>query len=232
MGKSQTWVWSSLGKKILMGLSGLALFAFIAVHLSENLVLILGTRTLYNRWTHTLESLGVLLYLIELGLVAVFVLHIVSGIAVWLDKRRARPTAYVKVADAGGPSRKTLSSTSMIVTGAVLLGFMIIHVATFKYGPNVAEGYVQVVDGVEMRDMYRLVVETFSQGGWVAFYVAVMVFLGFHLRHGFWSAFQSLGAMNPRLTPVAYGLGVLLAITIGLGFIVLPVWIYVKGGGA
>jgi succinate dehydrogenase / fumarate reductase cytochrome b subunit len=215
-----------------MGLSGLALFAFVAVHLSENLILLVGTKTLYNQWTHTLESLGLLLYVIELGLVSVFAVHIVSGISVWLDKRRARPTAYVKVADAGGPSRKTLSSTTMIITGAVLLLFIIVHVKTFKYGPGIAEGYVQTIHGLEVRDLHRLVLETFSREGYVIFYVSVMIFLGFHLRHGFWSAFQSLGAMNPRLTPVSYGLGVLLAIVIALGFIVLPVWIYATGGGA
>jgi len=232
MGSTQSWVWSSLGKKFLMGLSGLALFGFVAVHLSENLILIVGTKTLYNQWTHTLESLGPLLYLIELGLTGVFVLHIVTGISVWLDKRRARPTPYVKVANAGPPSRKSLSSVTMIITGAVLLLFVIVHVKTFKYGPGIAEGYVQSIDGLEVRDLHRLVLETFSREGYVIFYVAVMVFLGFHLGHGFWSAFQSLGAMNPRLTPVSYGLGVFLAIVIGLGFIVLPVWIYVTGGGA
>jgi succinate dehydrogenase / fumarate reductase cytochrome b subunit len=232
MGSTQSWVWSSLGKKFLMGLSGLALFLFVAVHLSGNLILILGTRTLYNEWTHSLESLGPLLYVIEAGLLGVFLLHIISGTSVWLDKRRARPTPYVKVANAGGPSRKTISSTSMIITGVVLLLFTIVHVRTFKYGPGIAEGYVQVINGLEVRDLYRLVIETFSREGYVIFYVAVMVFLGFHLRHGFWSAFQSLGAMNPRLTPVSYGLGVLLAIMIGLGFIVLPVWIYFSGGVA
>lgn len=232
MGSTQSWVWSSLGKKFLMGLTGLALFLFVAVHLSENLILIIGTKTLYNRWTHALESMGPLLYLIELGLVGVFVLHIASGTSVWLDKRRARPTAYVRVANAGGPSRKSLSSVSMIITGAVILIFTIVHIKTFKYGPGIAEGYVQTIDGLQVRDLHRLVLEVFSREGYVIFYVAVMVLLGLHLRHGFWSAFQSLGAMNPRFTPVSYGLGVLLAIMIGLGFIVLPVWIYVTGGGA
>ena len=158
MGSTQSWVWSSLGKKFLMGLTGLALFLFVAVHLSENLILIVGTKTLYNQWTHALESMGPLLYLIELGLVGVFVLHIASGTSVWLDKRRARPTAYVRVANAGGPSRKSLSSVSMIITGAVILLFTIVHIKTFKYGPGIAEGYVQTIDGLQVRDLHRTTV--------------------------------------------------------------------------
>jgi succinate dehydrogenase / fumarate reductase cytochrome b subunit len=105
-------------------------------------------------------------------------------------------------------------------------------VSAFKYGPNVASGYVQELDGVPMRDLHRLVVETFQRPWVVISYSVVMLLLALHLRHGFWSAFQSLGAMKPGLTPLTYGIGLLLAVVLGLGFLTLPVWIYFHGGGA
>jgi len=230
MGFMRTVAWSSVGKKFIMAVTGLGLFAFVVIHLLENLTLLIGNRTAYNKWTHLLEQFGWALKLIEIGLVLFFLIHIISGVSVWLDKRRARPAPYDKVANAGGPSRKTISSTTMIITGVVLAVFIIIHVKTFKYGPGVAEGYVQNVDGVAMRDMYRLVIETFHKIGYVVWYVGALVFMGFHLRHGFWSAFQSLGALNPRFSPAVYALGVLLAVVLALGFIILPIWIFVTGG--
>jgi succinate dehydrogenase / fumarate reductase cytochrome b subunit len=116
----------------------------------------------------------------------------------------------------------------MILTGIVVLIFVGVHLKSFKYGPH----YSTEVDGVVMRDLHRLVVQKFSRVEYVAGYVVAMVFLGFHLRHGFWSAFQSLGVHHPRFTPVIYGTGVVLAILLAAGFIVLPVWIFFCGGGS
>lgn len=215
-----------------MGATGLGLVVFVLGHLSENLVLLFGTREAYNRWTHLLESFGPLLWAVEFVLLAFFVFHVVSGVQVYLGKRRARPEGYAKRANAGAPSLKSVSSISMILTGAVLAVFLVLHVAAFKYGPGIAEGYVQQLDGVPMRDMHRLVVETFQKPGPVVFYSVVMLLLALHLRHGFWSAFQSLGAMRPGLTPFTYGLGLVVTLVVGLGFLSLPVWIYFKGAGA
>lgn len=214
-----------------MALTGLGLVIFVVFHLSENLVLLFGDRADYNRWTHFLESLGPLLWVIELGLLAFFVFHIVSGIQVYLGKLKARPDSYKKTKAAGGPSLKSASSVSMIITGLVLAVFVVWHVWSFKYGPGVADGYVHEIDGHPMRDMHRLVVETFSQPVPVIAYSVVMLLLAMHLRHGFWSAFQSLGAMRPSLTPFFYGLGLVVALVVGLGFLALPVWIYFMGPG-
>jgi succinate dehydrogenase / fumarate reductase cytochrome b subunit len=231
MGKASSVLGSTIGKKFVMAATGLSLVAFVIIHLSENLVLLFGTRALFNQWTHLLESMAPFLYVAEIILLAFFVFHIISGIQVYLGKRRARPESYAKSARAGGPSRRTTSSVSMIFTGLVMAVFLVIHIVTFKYGPNVAEGYVHTIDGVAMRDMYRLVVETFSQPQIVLFYSAVMILLGLHLRHGIWSAFQSLGIMKPSISSVTYGLGFVVAALLGLGFLVLPVWIYFCGGG-
>ena len=231
MGKLSSSLSSTVGRKLLMGLTGLGLVMFVAGHLAGNLSLLIGTRTQFNQYTHLLESLGPTLWIIELGLLALFGLHAYSGIMVWFTNRRARSDKYRKTANAGGPSLKSWSSVWMIFTGIVLAMFVVVHVWSFKYGPGVAEGYVQHVDGEGIRDLHRLVVETFSQPGPVILYCGVMILLGLHLRHGFWSAFQSLGAMNSKLTPLTYAIGVLVAVLIGLGFLILPVWIYINGGG-
>jgi succinate dehydrogenase / fumarate reductase, cytochrome b subunit len=218
---------SPVGKKVLTGITGLGLTLFVLMHVSGNLSYFKSSDA-YNAYSHFLLSLGPLLYAVELGLVAFFVIHAVLGIRIYLGKRRARPQGYKAYASKGKPSMQTLSSRSMIVTGILLLLFLVIHIKTFKYGTY----YETVVDGVPMRDIARLLTETFQSPLYTFGYVAIMLLLGVHLRHGFWSAFQSLGAMNPRLTPVVYGLGVVIAFLIAFGFLVLPLWIFFSGGNA
>lgn len=221
---------SSLGKKIISAVTGLALYAYIILHLAGNLTLLTRKPDIFNRYAHFLESLGWLVIAIELILLAGFLLHAFYGIVVWLEKRRARPDGYMMTADIGFPSRKTFSSKNMIWTGILLGAFTIIHVITFKYGPGVNQGYMTIVNGVEMRDLYRLVVETFSNKYYVAGYVISMILLGFHLRHAFWSSLQSLGANNAILTPIFFWLGAILAFLLALGFLIIPIFIYFTGG--
>ncbi len=116
----------------------------------------------------------------------------------------------------------------MIITGIIILIFLVIHLKTFKFGAE----YSTTVDGESIRDLARLLTEKFQSPVYAFGYVGVMLLLGFHLRHGVWSAFQSLGATNPRLTPVIYTLGALVGIVIALGFLVLPLWIFFTGGNA
>jgi succinate dehydrogenase / fumarate reductase cytochrome b subunit len=213
---------SSVAKKFLNAITGVGLGIFVIVHLLENLLLLTGNPDDFNRWAHFLESFGLLLRLIELGLAAFFLVHIWSALMVYWDKLKARPSGYSVYRSAGWTSRQTLSSQTMIYTGIILLAFVIWHVMTFRFGPY----YTVTVDGVEMRDLHRLVVEVFSNPLNVALYVAVMVLLGLHLRHGFWSALQSLGAYHPRWTPLWYTGGAIVAALLAVGFIVIPVWVY------
>jgi len=228
----QIWsiVWSSVGKKVIDALTGLALVAFVVFHLIGNLSLLRGDPGPFNHYAHFWESLGIFLYLIELGLIAVFLFHTVLGVAVWLDKRKARPQKYKQSADAGSPSKKTWSSKNMIISGLVLFVFTIVHLKNFKYGPGLAEKYIYMADGQPIRDLYRLVIESFHNEVYVIGYTVAMILLGFHLRHGFWSAFQSLGVQHPRLVPLIYAVGILIAIVLAAGFILLPVYIYFAGG--
>lgn len=220
-------LWSSVGKKVITGLTGLALMGFVVVHLLGNLTLFIGPHA-FNEYAHFLETAahGWLIYAFEIFLFVIFVFHMVSAVTVaWADKRKGRDKGYKYAKDAGGKSRKTLASRSMIYTGAILIVFVIAHIYLFKFnGGNPHE-----TDQHGVKNLYKAVVTVFKGPGFTIFTVVAMILLGLHLRHGFWSAFQSLGWANDRYLPLlvrfALGFGVVLAI----GFIVIPVYLYLSG---
>jgi succinate dehydrogenase / fumarate reductase cytochrome b subunit len=212
---------SSVAEKFLIALTGLALFLYLVVHLAGNALLFLGPET-FNGYAHMLIT-NPLVIPAEIGLAAIFVVHVYKTAVMWWHNRAARPDGYVRRRWAGGPSRKSLASTTMIYTGAVVAVFVVLHVWAFKYGP-----YYQV-EGEETRDLYRLVVEFFQSPLNVVFYEVCLVLLGFHLWHGFASAFESLGADEPRYTPRVLLLGKILAVLIAGGFVAIPLWVYFGG---
>ena len=216
---------STVGRKILNGLTGLLLCIYILVHMAAN-TLIMCNPTAFNLYAHFLMSLGALLIVIEILLLAVFVLHALTAITVWWSKQKARPDRYHKVTGAGGASRKSFSSITMIYGGVIMIVFLVWHVATMKYGSHA----VFVHNGKEMIDLYHTVVEQFTQGWVVIFYEIVMITVGFHLWHGFWSAFQSLGMNHPKYTPIINAVGYVFAIVIAAGFLAVPPYIYFTGG--
>lgn len=222
MEKVRGW-YTTVGRKVVMGLTGLLLIGYLTIHLAANLMVFIpdGGRSL-NLYSHTLHQLGPLLLLARIILAALFIFHIVSGIWVTMKNRRGRSGKYATYASKGGPTRMTLASRWMAITGLILMIFVPLHVNMFTLGPY----YETVIDGQPMRDLYRLVVERFHEPGVVVTYAAVMLFLCLHLSHGFWSAFQSLGANNRRWLPVLYTVGVILSVLLAGGFFVLPIYTY------
>jgi len=220
---------STVGRKFLTGLAGILLVGFLVVHLGGNLTLLVS-QGLFNSYTHHLESLGIFLYAAEIVLLAIFLAHIVTALMVQLEKRRARPRGYAVNASKGGPSKKTLASRSMIVTGLVLLVFLPIHIWMFKFNQG-RPSPSMTHDGKVIRDLYAIVVDAFRNPAIAWGYATVMFLLGFHLRHGFWSALQSMGALNRRLMPLVYALGLVVAILLAGGFIILPLWLHYSGAG-
>jgi succinate dehydrogenase / fumarate reductase cytochrome b subunit len=219
--------WTTVGKKVLTGITGIAWILFTIAHLIGNFQLFLNDGGLaFNTYTKFLESQGILLYIAEAGLVLTLLLHAAIGINIWLGKRRARPVGYVKYKSAGEPSAQNASSRSMIITGSVLLIFLVVHIWTFKFGPSIAQGYTMMIEGETARDLYRLVIETFQNPIYVFGYTFVMILLGLHLRHGFWSAFQSLGAVRPSARKSMQRIGVIVAILLAVGFLSIPLYIY------
>lgn len=214
---------SSIGSKFLIALTGLFLFLFLVSHLAGNLLFILGPDA-FNHYAHSLIS-NPLILVAEGGLVAIFLLHIVKTIQMFAANRGARPDRYAASKWAktkNDRSRKTLSSTTMILTGTITLLFVITHLVTFKFGP-----YYETAEGI--RDLYRLQLAIFSNPGYVAFYLVAMTVIGFHLWHGISSAAQSFGLDSPRWTPRIIWTGRLLTVVITAGFALLPVYTFVVG---
>jgi succinate dehydrogenase / fumarate reductase cytochrome b subunit len=221
---------TSVGQKLLTALTGVALVGFIIMHLLGNLTLLAPDSEPFNLYAHSLDRLGPLKIVAEIGLVVLFGLHIVNGILLKLDHKRARPTGYgFAPKSKGGPSYSNFSSRNMVVSGSILLFFLVLHIVQFRFGPSIAEGYTTVLEsGAEVRDLHRLVVETFSSPLMVAIYIAVTLFLGSHLRHGFWSMFQSLGLMKQSRSNAIYTAGLILGAVLALGFLILPVILFVR----
>ena len=214
---------SSIGSKFLIAFTGLSLLAFLIAHLAGNLLFLAGPDA-FNEYSHSLIS-NPLIYGAEVGLLAVFVLHVFKTVAVVAGSYSARPERYAKRTWAktkNDRSRKSLSSSTMIVTGIVTLLFIVTHLATFKFG-----AYYETPEGI--RDLYRLQLAVFSNPGYVAFYLVAMTVIAFHLWHGVSSALQSFGINSPTWTPRLTFLGRGLAVVLGLGFALLPVYTFVVG---
>lgn len=235
MAKRFNYAWSTLGKKILMALTGLALTGFVLGHLAGNLLLFLPRQgyytgsfynpVIYNQYSHHLTSLGPLLWVIEIGLVAIFLAHAYTAIVVALGNNAARAQGYEVDGNANFTSKKTFSSKTMIWTGIAVSVFIVIHLINFKYGVE----YKTKLPGIdeEQRDFYKLVTEFFGNPLYTGMYLAFMIWLAFHLRHGFWSAFQSLGANSPRYSNLLYILSLIMAFLLGLGYLGIPIYIFV-----
>ena len=212
---------SPIGKKIITGVTGLGLSLFVLFHMAGNLTLLTSSKA-YNQLAHFIRSWGIILYIVEFTLLGLTIFHVIVGISIKLNTLQARPIGYVQLKSAGEPSKQSMSSRSMLITGVVLLGFLVWHLATFKFGNYSST----VIDGVKMRDLSSLVIEKFQNPIYAFGYTGVMIMLAFHLRHGIWSAWQSIGLLNSKISPAVYMIALVLAILMALGFIILPLSIY------
>ena len=210
---------SSVGTKLVIGITGLLLFVYLVLHLAGN-ALIFGGADLFNEYSHKLIS-NPLLIPIEIGLALVFLLHIAKTVRMVLANRAARPVPYQKKVYAGHTSRKSFASSSMIASGLLILLFVLVHVKQFKYG-----SYYQTVSDAPIRDLYRTEIEVFRNPLWVAFYVIGTLIVALHLRHGIASGFQSIGIDHPLYTRRLTTWGIVLAIVIGGGLGLIPIWVY------
>jgi len=213
---------SSIGTKIIIGVTGFALFLYLVVHIAGNLIVLFGPAA-FNKYAYTLES-NPLIPVVELGLLAVFLIHVYKTIRMFLANQETRPARYSLKKRAGPPSRKSLASSTMIVSGLWLLIFIVIHVKAFRYGVE----YEWPGGG---RDLYRLEMENLSNPFVVGFYLLSMVIVGSHLWHGASSALQSLGFDHPVWTPRVLVAGKIAAVIIAGGFMAIAVWVYLQQGG-
>lgn len=210
---------TDIGRKALMGVTGLLMIGFLVTHMLANL-LVLFDKDAYNAYSFHLTS-NPLLPVAELGLVAFFVGHLVSGIVVTKRNRAARPVDYQVKGTQDATGRRSLASATMIFSGLVMLVFVPLHLVTFKYG-----AHYLTADGKE-RDLYRLVIEVFHSPLYVIWYFVALPVLGVHAWHGFGSGFESIGLSYSR---EMRRLGQALAVILTVGFMAVPVFVILGGG--
>ena len=212
---------SSIGKKLIMGLTGLFLISFLVVHCFLNcFVFIPDNGLMFNTGAHFMAT-NWLIRAMEVVLMAGLLLHIVQGARLTFENQAARP---VKYAYHDGKSNSKWYSRSMGLLGTLLLIFLIVHFSQFWVVSRFTG--IPSVDANGHEDLYAVMKETFSNVGWVILYVLSMISLAYHLLHGFASTFQTMGWNHKKYTPIIKAIGVGFSIIIPLLFAAMPVWIY------
>lgn len=223
---------SSIGKKLIMALTGLFLISFLAVHLAGNLQLITsptGDGQAFNEYAYFMTHNPIIKFT-SYGLYAGILLHAIQGIFLWLKNRQARgPVGYAMKANRTAGASK--ASFRMGALGTVILIFIIVHMVQFwaqmKFTDNVAMIAYEGADHA-VKDLYTLVAGAYTNIGFVVFYVISMIFIGFHLFHGFESAFQTLGLNHKKWTPLIKVTGRVYSVIVPLGFAIIPILMYLR----
>jgi len=214
---------TSVGKKWLVGITGLGLGGFTLTHMAGNMLILKGPES-YNYYAHALIT-NPFLPLAEIGLLVMALVHVSLAMQLARANRVSKGMKPYKVPTKEECDRATFASRSMVYTGLLTLVFLVLHLITFKYGAH----YTAVYNGVEMRDLHRLVVEKFKEWPYVAYYLFSLLVLMLHLGHGLSSFMQSLGLGSVRNNCLKKA-GYAVAAVIVLGFMSQP--LYVMFGGA
>ncbi len=219
---------STIGRKIIMALTGLFLIMFLAVHLAGNLQLLYDDGgEAFNLYTQFMAH-NPFIQLVSKGNFFFIFLHIFVSLTLYLRNRNARPIGY-KVS--AGNSNSTWSSRSMSLLGTFILMFILLHLYGYWFNLKFGEVAMVAYDGIEMHNAYELVATSYTKIGVVGFYVFSMIVLAFHLWHGFASAFQSLGLNHPKYNGIISGLGKLYAIIVPALFALIPIYMYLNNAG-
>jgi succinate dehydrogenase / fumarate reductase, cytochrome b subunit len=207
---------TSVGKKYLMAASGLLFLLFLTTHLLGNLS-VYGGPAAFVSYAEHLHALGKLLVAAEIGLIVALMIHVTTAVLLFFENRRARPVKYA--VDKGGGGR-TFSSQTMPYTGLLILAFVGVHLATFSH---------HFVDQ-STRNIFQIAQAVFSNNIFLIIYTLGVLVVAFHVQHGLWSAFQSVGANHPKYMPFIQTASVVFAIIVAAGFGFLPYAILSMGG--
>ena len=215
MGRVRTFYGSMVGKKVVMGITGLIGIGFVIVHSLGNLLVFRGPAAI-NSYSHFLKSTGELLWTIRVVLLVAVVLHVVAAIQLSRQSRAARPIAYTK----RETQVATISSRTMRWGGALLLVFIVVHILHFTTGA------IRPAGVFSREDVYANVVTGFRIW-WVAlFYVVAMIALGLHLFHGAWSSVRSIGVSPPSPQPLHRKLSLVIALFVWAAFTAVPIAVF------
>lgn len=217
---------SSIGQKIVMSLTGLFLITFLIAHLVGNLQLLKPDGGLaFNEYAYFMTT-NPLVKTVSYGLYFFILLHAIQGLMLWAKNRKARGNAKYAVSKAKTASTHapSFAGNNMALLGTIILIFLGIHMGDFWFAMKF--GHVDYMPGTEIKDLYSKVVVSFKQWWIVAIYVVSMIALVFHLMHGFWSAFQTLGLTHKKYAGLIKTIGLIISILIPLGFAILPIWMF------
>ena len=203
---------TTVGRKAIMGVTGFILFGFVCGHLLGNLQIFLPPEKI-NHYAATLRSLPPLLWGTRITLLVSVILHIWSSFQLWLLQRQARPIKYVKRTSLNS----TYASRTMLWSGPIIAAFVIFHLLHLTFGT------VHPGGPFDEHNVYNNVVTGFQVWPVSLFYILAMIMLCYHLYHGLWSIFQSLGFSHPVYTPWLQRFSKVVAILIAAGNISIPV---------
>jgi succinate dehydrogenase / fumarate reductase cytochrome b subunit len=213
---------SSIGKKLVMSLAGIFLILFLLVHLTINLlVIIFDDPMVFNKAAHFMSS-NILIKIFEIVLFGGILLHVIYALILQVQNWIARPKRYNKA----NFSNTSFFSKFMIHTAVITLVFLAIHFVDFYFKAKFGHAAEIMVDGVAYHDFARELEDKFKMLPFVIFYVAAFIFLGFHLIHGFQSAFKTLGIDNKKYTPAIQVLAIIYSVVVVAGFSLIPLLMY------
>jgi succinate dehydrogenase / fumarate reductase cytochrome b subunit len=206
---------AAIGKKIVMGVTGLIGVGFVILHMAGNLLAFRGAEAI-NAYAHFLASTGELLWLLRLVLIAAVILHVIAAYQLTMQNRAARPIDYVR----RDPQVSTWAARTMRLGGVLILVFIVLHIMHFTNPGWRPQGVF------EKADVYTNIVTSFRIWWITLFYVVTMMALGLHLYHGVWSSVRSVGAAQPTQRPLHRKVALAIALIVWLGFTAVPVAVF------
>lgn len=223
MSQSKKFLESSIGKKVIMGITGLFLIVFLLVHCSVNACIFINDGgELFNKAAHFMGT-NLLIRSMEVVLFFGIILHIVQALILTLHNNKARPVKYNKT---NGNANSKWYSRSMGLLGTLLLIFLIIHLGHFWVKSRFTGLEKVMYNNEEYENLYVVMKLVFSNIFAVIVYVLGMISLSYHLLHGFQSAFQTLGLNHKNFTPLIKKIGIAFSIIIPLIFALMPIAMY------
>ena len=214
MSRLNQFLGSSIGKKFVMAITGILLILFLVIHLINNLLLFGGPEA-FNQNVALLESIKPFIRVIEITLALIFIYHIFNTLKLWWENKKANPEKYAVNAN---KENSTIYSRTMVITGSLILIFLVIHLYTlwgkYNFGMKGSENYFEVIKTL------------FANPIWAAFYFIIMITIGFHINHAFQSAFQTLGWSHKKYTPLVEKIGSLIAFIFAVGFASIPIYFF------
>lgn len=212
---------STIGRKYAMALSAMFLLIFLVMHLSVNFLSVFG-ETAYNNASQFMGYNPLVQFIMQPILMFAVIFHFVMGFVLEIKNKKARPIGYDMN---NGAANSSWSSRNMIISGAVILAFLVLHLYDFW----LHEMNYKYIDGlpVEETRFWGDLHAKFADIWRVVLYIVSFVLLGLHLAHGFQSSFQSVGARHPKYTPMLRTLGNWYSVLIPLGFIIIAIYHYI-----